>query len=371
MYLESISLSRFKNYTECSLQFSSEINCFLGPNGSGKTNLLDAIHYLSLTKSAFNSIDQQNVQHQQDYFSIRGVFHLQGKRHKVQCSYQNGSKKIVKKDNTPYSRLSEHIGRFPSVVISPYDTDILREGSAVRRKFMDSIISQTDRNYLTGLLSYQRLLNQRNHLLKDFALKQRFDPQLIASYDQPMLHHMKKITESRKHFMDSFIPIFSRYYEILSNEQDEVNINYKSDVLKNDFEARFIANHHRDLKLQRTELGVHQDDLNCTIGGNSIRRFGSQGQQKSFVIAMKLAQFELLQQLKGFKPILLLDDIFDKLDDQRIGQLMNMVSGHLFGQIFITDARPERTARILEDLPSEIRKFNIDQGRVVQKKDMD
>jgi len=365
MYLENISLSCFKNYLESSLKFSPDINCILGPNGSGKTNLLDAIHYLSLTRSAFNTFDQQNIQHQKDFFSIRGVFDHQGKKYRIQCSCQSGQKKVVKKDNTVYTRLSDHIGLFPSVLISPYDTDILREGSATRRKFMDSIISQVDPNYLKSLLKYQRILNQRNRLLKDFWVKQRFDALLISSYDEPLVRLMETISGQRIRFIRQFLPIFKDYYQALSHGQDQVDISYQSDIPEEGFRLKFTNNHQRDLKLQRTELGIHKDDLNCAIEGHSVNKFGSQGQQKSFVIAMRLAQFDLLKELKGFKPVLLLDDIFDKLDDLRIAKLMEMVSGHLFGQIFITDARPERTARMLENLCSEIRKFKVDNGKVV------
>jgi DNA replication and repair protein RecF len=272
---------------------------------------------------------------------------------------------VVKKNNTAYSRLSDHIGLFPSILISPYDTDILREGSAIRRKFMDSTISQVDPEYLKNLLSYQRMLAQRNRLLKDFSLKQRFDAQLISSYDEPMLQLMKQISDHRVVFVQQFLPLFRDYYQTLSDGQDLVDIAYLSDVPEKDFHLRFKDNHQRDLKLQRTELGIHRDDLNCTIEGHGIRKFGSQGQQKSFVIAMRLAQFDLFKEQKGFKPILLLDDIFDKLDDHRIAKLMEMVSGHLFGQIFITDARPERTDRILEDLTAEIRKFVVHNGTAV------
>ena len=362
MHLENISLTCFKNYAECTLNFSPDINCILGPNGSGKTNMLDAIHYLSLTKSAFNTIDQQNIKHQQEFFSIRGTFVQDQKNYRVQCSCQYGSKKTVKKDNVVYTRLSDHVGLFPSVLITPYDTDILREGSAIRRKFMDSIISQVDAQYLKCLLKYQRLLSQRNKLLKDFGSKYAFDPHLLSSYDQPMLELIKIIADRRVEFMEQFLPVFKNYYRILSDEQDEVDICYHSDVLDDEFPTKFISNHQRDLNLQRTSLGIHKDDLKCSIDGFSVRKFGSQGQLKSFVIAMRLAQFEVIKQQKGFKPILLLDDIFDKLDDRRIAKLMEMVSGHLFGQIFLTDARPERTSRILENLSAEIRKFSVEKG---------
>ncbi len=365
MYLENISLRQFKNYQHSEIKFSRFINCIMGSNGSGKTNLLDAIHYLSLTKSALNSIDQQNIQHDEEFFSIKGTFHLDDKKYQIQCSCKSGSKKVVKKDNKPYLKLSEHIGVFPLVLISPYDTDIIREGSSTRRKFMDGIISQIDGQYLQSLLKYQRLLSQRNQLLKDFARKHQFDAQLIASYDEPLLKLMKAIFDRRTKFLDQYMPIFKKHYMSLSEGMEDVDLKYKSDLFSPDFEEQYLSNYQRDLSIQRTGMGTHKDDLVCSISGYSIRKFGSQGQQKSFVIALKLAQFEMIQNDKGFKPILLLDDIFDKLDDLRIKKLIDMVSSQSFGQLFITDARPERTARILENTPCEIANFLVEYGHAV------
>ena len=365
MYLENISLSCFKNYSGSKLNFSPLINCITGPNGSGKTNLLDAIHYLSLTKSAFNSIDQQNIQRGQPYFSIRGEFIRHEKKYLISCSYKVGEKKIIKNNQTAYQRFSEHIGSFPLVMITPYDTDLIREGSIVRRKFLDGLISQINPPYLTDLLNYQRLLNQRNQLLKRFATGHRFDKQLLAAYDEPMLVLMKGLSTIRKDFLKSFVPVFTTHYSMLSDGNETVDITYRSDLLADNFEERYLGNHQRDLQLQRTDLGIHKDDLICKFDGHSMKKFGSQGQQKSFVIAMKLAQFDCLKLEKGFKPVLLLDDVFDKLDDRRITKLIDMVSGHKFGQIFITDARPERTARILEKLESEVINFEVDQGAVI------
>ncbi|GJM27494.1 MAG: DNA replication and repair protein RecF [Cyclobacteriaceae bacterium] len=364
MYLENISLSYFKNYHHCRLKFSPAINCFTGPNASGKTNLLDAIHYLALTKSVFNPTDQQNIQHKQEYFSIRGDFRQDSKKHQIQCSYRNGAKKVIKRNNNAYPKLSEHIGAFPLVMITPYDTDLLREGSMVRRKFLDGLISQINPQYLQDLLKYQRLLNQRNQLLKTFSARHQFDAQLIAAYDEPMLQLMKAISASRRDFLRDFVPVFKSHYSTLSQGNETVDIAYRSELLSKDFESRFLANHQKDLLLQRTDLGVHKDDMICSFDGHSVKKFGSQGQQKSFVIAMKLAQFDSLQAAKRFKPVLLLDDIFDKLDDDRISKLMDMVSGQTFGQIFITDARPERTARILENLDIEVLNFRVEAGTV-------
>ena len=366
MYLENLSLTYFKNYQECSLNFSENINCILGPNGSGKTNLLDAIYYLSFTKSAFSAVEQQNIHHGQEFYSVRGAFQHSTKKTRVQCSFKSGEKKVVKKDGNPYQKISDHIGRFPVVLISPYDTDILRDGSSIRRKFMDVIISQLDPGYLQNLLKYQRTLLQRNQLLKEFASKQKFDAHLLASYDQPLLILGEKIAHRRQEFVGQFMPLFQDHYRTLCEASESVGIQYKSEALDAEFQRRFLNNYQRDLSLQRTELGVHKDDLICLLGDHLIRKIGSQGQQKSFVVALKLAQFDLIHLEKGFKPILLLDDIFDKLDDHRIGKLIEMVSGNRFGQIFITDARPERTDRILETVEDEIRKIRVEQGHVAE-----
>ena len=363
MYLENLSLTYFKNYQDCNLNFSENINCILGPNGSGKTNLLDAIYYLSFTKSAFSAIEQQNIHHGQDFYAVRGSFDHSEKKTRVQCSFKSGEKKIVKKDGTPYPKISDHIGVFPVVLISPYDTDILRDGSSIRRKFMDAIISQLDPGYLQNLLKYQRTLLQRNQLLKEFAIKHKFDAHLLASYDEPLLFLGEKIAQRRDEFVKQFLPLFQNHYQTLCEASETVGIKYKSDALDSEFQQRFLNNHQRDLSLQRTELGIHKDDLICLLEDHLIRKIGSQGQQKSFVVALKLAQFELIHQEKGFKPILLLDDIFDKLDDHRIGKLIEMVSGNRFGQIFITDARPERTGRILETVQNDIRKIHVKRGK--------
>lgn len=364
MHLENISLSHFKNYRECELEFSPDINCIVGPNGAGKTNLLDAIHYLSLTKSAFNNIDRQNIEHGQPFFSVRGLFRNGNTSHRIQCSIKAGGKKVLEKDNKPYTKLREHVGLFPSVLITPYDTDIIREGSECRRKFLNNILSQIDRNYLEILLKYQHQLKQRNQLLKQFAMKEKYDGALLDSYDEPLLKYGSMIFEKRVTFIDLFRRIFKKHYALLSDNSEPVEISYRSDWQKDDFARLFLDNHPKDLALQRTTLGVHKDDLMCNIQGHPIRKYGSQGQQKCFVIAMKLAQFEILKENKNFKPILLLDDIFDKLDDTRIQKLMTMVAGQVFGQLFMTDARPERTSRILEHIPGEKRVFQVQSGTV-------
>ncbi len=364
MHLENISLSNFKNYQRCDLEFSPHINCIVGPNGSGKTNLLDAIHYLSLTKSAFSNIDQQAIRHLEDFFAIRGTFSKNGKEVQLQCSLKSGGKKAFLKDKKPYIKLSEHVGNFPSVLITPYDTDLIREGSEVRRKFLNNILAQIDGEYLDDLMNYQHLLRQRNQLLKDMAGGKPFDALLINSYDEPMIGLCQKIHKRRNSFMVDFLEIFKKHYALLSDHKEQVEISYRSHLQSQNFAVEFMEALQKDMALQRSTKGVHRDDLVFTIENHSLKKFGSQGQQKCFVIALKLAQFETITNSKGFKPLLLLDDIFDKLDDRRIEKLMTMVAGQVFGQLFMTDARPERTSRILEKIDAEQQTFLVESGEV-------
>lgn len=384
MHLESLELLNFKNYEEIKLQFSPEINCLVGSNGSGKTNMLDAIHYLSLTKSAFNAIDSQNIRHEADFMVIRGVFRSGGSRsgdsrsdesdspeaagstktETIQCSLQQGQRKILKHNKKVYDKISEHIGRYPVVLIAPNDTDVIREGSETRRKFFDSILSQLDQQYLQSLLQYNHNLKQRNSLLKQFADRNSFDKDLLEPYNQHLLRLGQTLLQARKNFLQEYLPYFLSHYQNLSEGKEAVGIRYESNL---DVDKPAEALHkslRRDLILQRSNIGIHKDDFIFDIEGHPLKKFGSQGQQKSFVIALKLAQFDLIRQHKGFKPILLLDDIFDKLDDHRIAKLMELVSGHTFGQLFVTDARPERTERIFEQLTNtEVMIFKIAGGQ--------
>lgn len=362
MHLENISLQHFKNYQSLELEFPREINCFTGQNGSGKTNLLDAIHYLSLTKSAFNPIDSQNIQHHEDYFSVRGCFRLDAGKYVVQCSLRQKQKKLVKMNQKPYEKISEHIGKFPLVLIHPHDTDMIRGGSEVRRKFFDSVISQVDAAYLGNLIRYGHGLKQRNALLKHFAESGKADEDLLAPYDEIILELSHAIFHERNKFTNRFMPIFEKHYQNLSGQQELTSLTYTSDVALADFEVSFKNNLQKDMVLNRTGLGIHKDDYIFKIGHYPLKKFGSQGQQKSFVIALKLAQYDFVRESKGFKPLLLLDDIFDKLDDFRINKLMEMLNEGRFGQIFVTDARPERTATIFQDLQGDMDMFLVENG---------
>lgn len=364
MHLENLSLVNFKNYADSDLGFSRQINCFVGPNGSGKTNLLDAIHYLSLTKSAFNTIDQQNIRHGNDYFVVKGTFALEEQLHLIKCSLKTGEKKQVKNGHERYEKLSQHIGLFPLILITPYDTDIIREGSEQRRKFFDSLLSQINQDYLNQLIEYNHYLKQRNNLLKQFHEKNYFDPTLLETYDRKLISIGQILSGSRSKLLHDFLPFFQQRYREISSGNEEVSLKYHSNVMDDDFPDLFRSRLQRDMALQRTTLGIHKDDFLFELEGYPIKKFGSQGQQKSFVIALKLGQFELIKKAKGFKPLLLMDDIFDKLDDHRIEKLMDLVAGKAFGQLFVTDARPERTIAIFEKIEAEVKIFGVDNGLV-------
>ncbi len=394
MYLERISLTNFKSYEADSYRFSTAINCIVGENGSGKTNLLDAIYFLALTKSAFSNQDGLSINHEGEFMMIDGVFvkvdidrqkleiselgknlvnekdtptytlHsslptpvVSQKSDQITISLQRGQRKTVLHDKKPYERLNEHIGKFPVVLIAPNDTDLIREGSEERRKFFDGVLSQSDANYLSDLQLYNRLLDQRNGLLRQFAERNYLDQDLLDVYSEPLLELAFKLYQQRSRFAQSFCPIFQKHYANLSESREVVEVIYESELASADFRREFKMNRQRDVAAQRTTKGAHKDDYAFEIDGHSVKKFGSQGQQKSFVVALKLAQFELLSQEKELKPLLLLDDIFDKLDDRRIQKLIGMMTDGTFGQIFITDARPERTEQLLAGLQTEVKFF--------------
>jgi DNA replication and repair protein RecF len=327
----------------------------VGPNGSGKTSLLDAIHYLCLTKSAFSVLDGQNIRHHQDFFLVDGTFMEDSKKHQITVSLKAGGRKTVLHDKKAYERISEHIGRFPVVLIAPDDTDLVRDSGETRRKFFDNMLSQIDHAYLDNLIGYNNVLKQRNGLLKQFYERNYFDKELLETYNVQLLPLGKLIHARRDAFMREFVPVFRNHYGYLSESREEVDLIYESELFEENFEYEFAYATKRDLQLQRTTKGVHKDDFVFEIDRFALRKFGSQGQQKSFVIALKLAQFDAIQRAAGKKPLLLLDDIFDKLDDMRIHKLLEMISRDTFGQLFITDARPERTRQLLGQLSGEIR----------------
>lgn len=366
MILENISLLYFKNYEEADLTFSPHINCFIGDNGSGKTNLLDAIYYLSMSKSAFTSSDLQNIKQGEDYFMIRGRFNTQP-AHKdvIQCTFRTGQKKIITHNKTPYEKVSEHIGRYPVVLISPYDTDLIREGSEERRKYFDSLLSQLNHEYLETLIRYNYLLKQRNSLLKQFADRNYFDRDYLQILDEQLIPAGEQISAIRENFLATFVPVFQKYYQYLSDSHEYVSLQYKSHLPGANFALLLEEAQRKDLLLQRTTVGIHKDDFVFLMDDWPIKNYGSQGQQKSYVIALKLAHFEIVANRNGQKPLLLLDDIFDRLDEKRITKLMQLVAEKTFGQLFITDSHLERTNTILAGLSQNMLRYTVIDGVVL------
>ncbi len=359
MYLQKISLVNFKNITMQNFSFQHKINCFVGDNGVGKTNILDAIYYLSFAKSYFNSIAGQNIKHREDFFMIEGDYLLNDRSEKIICSLKRGQKKVLKRNGKAYEKFSEHIGQLPLVIISPADRDLITEGSDTRRKFIDGVISQQDKQYLQYLISYNKVLLQRNALLKYFALNRTFDALNLKVYDEQLIGYGVGVYEKRKQFLAQFEPIFREKHQIISGGKEQVSLNYKSQLNETSFEELLTRNLERDKILQYTSVGVHKDDLSFEIDKHPIKKFGSQGQQKSYLIALKLAQFDFIKEQASITPILLLDDIFDKLDEHRVSQIIQLVNKDDFGQIFITDTHSERTEKVLQQADKEYQIFKL------------
>ncbi|WP_374951785.1 DNA replication/repair protein RecF [Mucilaginibacter sp.] len=364
MYLQQLSFINFKNYPEAELTLSEGVNAFVGNNGAGKTNLLDAVHYLSLCKSYFNPIDSQQIKQGADFFMINGVFEKNGSKEVVACGVKRNQKKQFKRNKKDYQRLADHIGLLPLVMVSPYDISIIIEGSEERRKFIDNVISQTDTHYLDELIAYNKVLANRNALLKQIADTGRYDPDLLSIYDEQLVASGSRIFGKRRAFMDAFTGIFNLHYQYITEDAEQVELMYESQLLQNNLADLLRKNLERDRILERTTAGIHKDDLQFNIHGMAMKKFGSQGQQKSFLIALKLAQYTFLTQKKGFKPLLLLDDIFDKLDDGRVTKLMQMVSNNDFGQVFITDTSLSRVKGIFDKLNVNLKIFKVKEGSI-------
>lgn len=341
----------------------------VGRNGVGKTNILDALYYLSIGKSAINPIDSANISYNESSFYIKAKINRSESRHEVLCSVQLGKKKVLKVNNNEYEKLSEHIGFIPAIMITPNDISLINDGHEARRKFFDNTISHLDKSYLYNLVRYQKALKQRNSLLKHFSLTMTIHEAQLEPYNHELLTLGKEIYDARVKFLNPFIKRFNRLYKKLSGQHELVEIVYESNWQKDNFEANFKQAIKRDLALQRTTLGIHRDAYHFYIDGKQIKRFGSQGQQKSLIVALKLAQFEVLKKVLKVTPVLLLDDIFDKLDDQRMAILLKMVCDKSFGQIFLTDARPERTLAMLKENRLSARIFTINDGVIEETSD--
>ena len=366
MYLKKISIVNYKNCKSSDIEFSSKINCFVGNNGQGKTNILDSIYYLSFCKSNFNPIDSENINNEEQFFLIKGIFDIDGNESSVFCGVKRNQKKQFKLNDKEYPRLADHIGSFPLVMMSPYDNDLIIGGSELRRNFISSIISQYDRQYLDKLIDYNKILKQRNALLKQMAKDGKRDRDMISVWDDQMSILGADIYEKRRQFIEKFNPLFEEFYQYITLGKEKSRLAYISQLAEDNLAQLLEKSFEKDLILQYTSKGIHKDDLDFMLGDFPMKRFGSQGQQKSYVLAMKLAQFEFLKRLKQFKPIILFDDIFDKLDKERVTQLLKLVSEHNFGQIFITDTTFEHLDAILNEIDSSFKIFNIENGEVTE-----
>ncbi len=364
MYLKNLLLTNFKNYELAELQFSPKINCFVGNNGVGKTNILDAIHYLSLTKSFFNSIDSISIRHEEDYFIIQGTFDRNGEEDNIYCAFQKQKQKLLKRNGKEYQKLSDHIGRYPVVMISPADSALVSEGSEERRKFLNKIVSQYNTEYLESVLRYNKALQQRNKLLKDFKASGQFDIDALSIWDTQLIRYGDYIFSEREILVSELVPVFQEYYELISNGKERVRLHYRSHLSENNFQEALQTSVNKDRYLEYTTVGIHKDDLMLEMDGFPVKSLGSQGQQKSYLVALKLAKFDYIKRKAGFAPILLLDDIFDKFDSERVEQIIKLVGNHRFGQIFITDTHRERLQDILFSHKIDFKLFRISDNRV-------
>lgn len=359
MILQTLSVINYKNFESKSFTFDSKINCFVGANGIGKTNVLDAIYHLSFGKSYFNPIASQNIKHGEEFFVVDGIFEKEERSEKIIVSLKKGQKKVIKRNGKIYEKFSDHIGFIPLVIISPTDRDLIIEGSETRRRFMDSVISQSDKSYLNNLINYNKVLMQRNSLLKYFAMNNTFNTQTLQVYNEQLHLYGTQIFNTRKSFLKTFIPIFKERYNAISNHKETIDLSYKSDLFDGELNDLLKETVNKDKALHYTSVGIHKDDLNFEIEEFPIKKFGSQGQQKSFLVALKLAQFDFIKQQCGVSPILLLDDIFDKLDENRVAQIIELVNEEQFGQIFISDTHAERTEEIIKKIHQSYQIFKL------------
>lgn len=366
MHIKELSVINFKNLEQVELKFSPKLNCFIGNNGVGKTNLLDGIYYLSFCKSYFNSVDSQNIRHEEEFFVLQGQYNRLDEDENIYCGFQKGQKKKFRRNKKEYKRLSEHIGLLPLVMISPSDTSLIMGGSDERRKFMDSVISQNDRQYLDQLIRYNRALLQRNNLLKYFAANRVFEPDNLDVWDAQLVMLGEKINKRRQEFLGELQPIFQKYYDFISGGYEQVTLEYQSQLNEGDFEGQLKEALSRDRVLQFTSVGIHKDDLELKLGDFPMKKLGSQGQKKTYLVALKLAQFDFIRSVNEAMPILLLDDIFDKLDGDRVEKIVKLVSGNTFGQIFITDTNREHLDQIIPRVGADYRIFRVTDGAVTK-----
>ncbi len=369
--LNTLTLVNFKNYDQANFSFCPKINCLVGNNGTGKTNVLDAIYYLSMTKSCLNPADSQNIRYDTDFFVIQGEYDRKDTPECIYCGMKRGQKKVFRRNKKEYERLSEHIGLLPVVMVSPADGHLVTGGSEERRKMMNEVISQYDRNYLLDMMHYNRALEQRNALLKSYAENRTFDAEMLEIWNEQLIAAGNKIYGYRTDFSRELIPVFQQYYQEVSGGKEKVELVYRSQLQEKDFATLLHESIDKDRLLQFTTTGVHKDDLLLQMNGYPIKKSGSQGQQKTFLVSLKLANFDFIRRHCNITPILLLDDIFDKFDAQRVSQIIQLVSGQQFGQIFITDTGREHIEGILQQINCEYQLFSIPSESSPQQEETD
>ena len=362
MILKRISILNYKNLEQIELGFSAKLNCFFGQNGMGKTNLLDAIYFLSFCKSAGNPIDSQNIRHEQDFFVIQGFYEAEeGTLEEIYCGMKRRSKKQFKRNKKEYSRFSDHIGFLPLVMVSPADSDLIAGGSDERRRFMDVVISQYDKEYLEALIRYNKALVQRNTLLKSEV---PVEEELFLIWEEMMAQEGAIVYRKRETFIQEFIPIFQSFYSFISLDKERVGLSYESHLRESSLLELLKGNRERDKIMGFSLKGIHKDELSMLLGEFPIKKEGSQGQNKTYLVALKLAQFDFLKRTGTTVPLLLLDDIFDKLDASRVEQIVKLVGRDNFGQIFITDTNREHLDLILRKVGSDYKMFCVEQGTI-------
>jgi DNA replication and repair protein RecF len=363
MHLKQLRAENFKNCEAAKLSFSTRLNAFAGPNGAGKTNLLDAIYFLCSGKSYFNAQDAQLIRDNENYFSLKGSFHHQGKEEEILCVLMRGRRKVIKRNDTPYKRLIEHYGEFPAVMVSPGDVDLIMGGSEERRRWIDSTISMHDRDYLLALIQYEKVLEQRNAEIRRYEDISPSKYGLLEVYDSMLIEPAEEIYEKRKSFFKEFQPWFERFHKLISQEREQVSLRYESQLSQNTISELLPAGLRKDVALQRTTAGIHKDDLTFEIEGSPLKKFGSQGQQKTFLLALKLAQHQYTKAMKGFAPLLLLDDVCERLDEARLETLFSLIAQSDFGQVFVTDSSVQRIGRYLRHYnPEETKVFEVEKG---------
>lgn len=362
MRLKKISLLNFKNIAREELTLCAGVNCLVGDNGAGKTNVVDAVHYLSMCKSSLQMTDTQSIRHGADFFLLEGHYLSDGgKSERVVCSFTRRSGKVLKRNGKEYDRLSDHVGLVPAVIVSPADSALISDAADERRRYLNAFISQLDRSYLNTVMRYNAVLAERNRLLK-----MQPDETMLSIYDRQLTDHGEFIHARRQEFAERLRPFVAEYYRILSGDREQVELHYKSELNDRPFGELLLAARQKDLVNEFTTSGIHRDDLVLRIGGYPLRKYGSQGQQKSFLIALKLAQYAIVAAERAEKPILLLDDLFDKLDASRVEQLIRLVTGDDFGQILITDCNPTRLQSILDKAGGDYALFTVGDGAVTQ-----